>query len=247
MRISEISLKKGDDMRSPSCLRIREVPTNLSRASKRSLVTASLSVVLLALCMPVFGQSDAIVVTVSRNVDLSPDAIYFSLAVVTDPDITVDQVLQASQTLGLTAQNLTSVNLQQYGPSAGQARLAYAFDLSVPYSKFKETNDKLATVRRTMAANTPAMDLQVYAIAVSPSDAARDQARQALLSPLFEDARVRADQLAKAAGMSLGSVVGVSEAWAASTSGYPYYGPSGPIGPNTLKTAFSLTVRYALK
>ncbi|HWQ52956.1 MAG TPA: SIMPL domain-containing protein [Bryobacteraceae bacterium] len=202
---------------------------------------------LFALCGPVFGQSDAITVTVSRNVDLPPDGIYFSLAVATDPDLSLDQVLQASQALGLSAQNLTSVTLQQYGPSSSQTRLAYAFDLTVPFSSFKETNDKLAAVRRTMAANTPPMDLQVYSIAVSPSETARDQARQGLLSSLFENARQRADQLAKAAEVTLGGIVGVSEAWA-NAGGYPYYGPfGGPIGPTTLKTAFSLTVRYAVK
>jgi hypothetical protein len=201
----------------------------------------------MALCGPVFGQSDGISVTVSRNVDLPPDQVYFALVIVVDPLTSLDEVLQASQALGLTAQNLGSVTLQQYGPSAGQTRLAYAFDLEVDYGKFKDTNDKLATVRRTLAAATPAMDLQVYGISVAPSDTARDQARLNLLSALVDDARKRADQLAKAAGMTLGTIIGFTEAWA-NTSGYPYYGPyGGPIGPTTLKTAFSLTVRYAVK
>ena len=209
-------------------------------------VLAAVSVTLFVLSVPVFGQSDAIAVTVSRNVDLSPDSIYFSLAIATDPDVSLDQVLQAAQALGISAQSLTSVTLQQYGPSAGQTRLAYAFDLSVAFSKFKETNEKLATVRRTLAANTPAMELQVFGIAISPSETARDQARLGLLSGLFDDARRRADQLAKAAGVTLGSILGVNEAWA-NTGSTPFYGPLGPIGPNTLKTAYSITVRYSVK
>ena len=202
---------------------------------------------LLALCSPAFGQSDAITVTVSRNVDLSPDQIYFSFAIVADPDVSLDQILQASEPLGLTAKNLLSINLQQYGPSPSQVRLAYAFDFTTEMAKFKETNEKLATVRRTMAANTPSMDLQVYAIAISPSESARDQARQGLLSPLFSDAKQRAGQLAQAAGVTLGAIVGVTEAWASNVSSSPYYGIYGPVGPSTLKTAFSLTVRYAVK
>ena len=207
---------------------------------------AFLCLVPLSFCGPAFAQSDAISVTVSRNVDLAPDAVYFSLAIATDPEITLEKVLQAGQALGITAQNLTSVAFQQYGPSPTQARLAYAFDLSVAFDRFKETNDKLGAVRRTMAADTPAMELQIYSIAVSPSESARDQARQRLLAPLVEDARVRADQLAKAAGVTLGGIVGLAEAWA-NTGGGPYYGPAGPIGPSTLKTAFSLTVRYGVK
>jgi hypothetical protein len=83
-------------------------------------------------------------------------------------------------------------------------------------------------------------------MAVAPGEPAREQERQRLLTPLFEDARARADQLAKAAGVTLGGVVGVTEAWAPS-GGYPSYGPYGPVGPTTLKTAFSMTIRYAVK
>jgi uncharacterized protein YggE len=223
------------------------ISTNQSKHGRRRLTLVSLCIALLALCGSVFAQSDAITVTVSQNVDLPPDAIYFALSIVTDPDTSLDDVLAASQSLGLTAQSLGSVSLQQFGPSAGQTRLAYAFNLAVAYGKFKETNEKLATLRRTMAAATPAMDLQIYGISISPSDTSRDQARLGLLSPLFDSARKRADQLAKAAGVTLGPILGVNEEWA-NTNGYPSYTPyGGPIGPTTLKTAFSLTVRYAVK
>jgi hypothetical protein len=180
-------------------------------------------------------------------VDLPPDAFYISLAIATDPEVSLDEVLQASQTLGLTAGNLMSVNLQQYGPSPAQSRLAYVFDLSVPFAQFKATNEKLAAARRAMAAATPAMELQVFGMMVSPGESGREQARQRLLAPLFEDARSRADQLAKAAGVTLGGVIGVTEAWVAGAGGQPFYGPYGPIGPTALKTAFSLNVRYAVK
>jgi hypothetical protein len=201
----------------------------------------------MALCGTIYAQSDGIAVTVSQNVDLPPDSIYFALAIVTETDASLDEVLAASQNLGLTAQGLASVTMQQYGPGVGQTRLAYAFNLAVAYNKFKETNDKLAAVRRTMAAATPPMDLQVYGISVGPNDAARDQARLTLLSPLFDDARKRADQLARAAGVTVGAVLGVSEAWS-SSGGYPAYLPyGGPVGPTTLKTGFILTVRYAVK
>jgi len=199
------------------------------------------------LCGSALAQSDGIAINISRNVDLPPDSIYFALAIVTDPDISLDEVLTASQSLGLTAQSLSSVSLQQYGPSVGQTRLAYAFNLQVAYAKFKDTNDKLATLRRTMAAATPAMDLQIYGISIVPSDAARDQARLSVLPQLFDDAKKNADQLAKAAGVTLGAVLGVNEGWANTNAGV-YYGPyGGPIGPTTLKTAYSLTVRYAVK
>jgi uncharacterized protein YggE len=208
---------------------------------------ASVGIALLAFCTPVFAESDAIAVTVSRNVDLSPDTLYISLSIATDPDVSLDQVLQAAEGLGLSARNLLGVNFQQFGPSPTQVRLGYNFDLSVAFGRSKETTDKLSALRRTLAAATPAMELQIFGMSVSAEDTSRQQARQRLLAPLFEEARARADELSKAAGVSLGSVVGVSEAWAPSGAGGPAFGPFGPFGPSTLKTAFSLSVRYAVK
>src|SRR4051812_38816250 len=81
---------------------------------------------------------------------------------------------------------------------------------------------------------------------IAPGDKARDEARAKLLSTLFDDARSRAEQLAKAAGVSLGGIVGVNEYWGPSTPGVGFVS-AGPFGPSTLKTAFSLSVRYAVK
>ena len=202
---------------------------------------------MIALCAPAVAQSD-IVATVSRTVELAPDQITFFLAIMTDPDVTLDQVLQASQPLGLTARDLLGISSQQFGPGPSQTRLAYTFEYEAQFSKFKEANDKMASLRRTLAANTPAMEVQVYSISVSPADAAVDQARQGAMTQLFADAKQRADQMAKAGGVSIGSVVGVSEGVsnAANQNGY-FYGPYGPIGPGTLRTTFTLTVRYAIK
>jgi uncharacterized protein YggE len=205
-----------------------------------------LALALFAWCAPAFAQSEGIAVTASRTVDLAPDEITFSMAILTDPDVSLDQVLQACQSLGLATRDLLGINSQQFGPSPSQTRLAYTFDFTTAYSKFHETNDKLATLRRTLAAATPAMEVQIFAISVAPSDASREQARQGLIAPLFAEARQRADQLAKAAGMTLGTVFGFSEDWASAT-GPPGYGYYGPVGPGTLRSRYTLSVRYAAK
>ncbi len=206
---------------------------------------ASLLVALSGLCAPLFAQSDGVTVTVSRNANLNADEVYFAVAVVTDPGASLDDVLKAAQGTDISAQGLMSINLQQYGPAPNQYRLAYAFGFTVAFSKYKDTNDKLSTARRTMATLDPPMDLQIYGIGISPSETSRVQARQQLLAPLLSDARARANEVAQAAGVTLGNVVSVTEAWAVSTSAY--YGMYGPIGPSTLNTPFSLTVRFAVK
>lgn len=200
---------------------------------------------ILTLCAPVFAQTDAIVVTATRSVTLSPDSVSFTLAILTDSNVTLDQVLQASQSLGLAASDLLSINSQQFGPSPTQLQLAYVFFYVGAFSKFGETNDKIAALRRSLGANSPPMDLQIYSIVASPSLAARQQAGQDLLSQLFADAKQRAGQLAAVAGVNLGGVLGVTDLGETPTSAI--YGPYGPYGPGGVRTTFSLSVRYAVK
>ena len=203
---------------------------------------------LLTLCMSLFAQTDAITVTAARTIDLSPDQITFSLAVVTDPTVSLDQVLEATQAIGLDASKLSTINLMpSYGPGSPRPTLNYVFTLTTAFSRFRETNDKIATMRNSLSDKTPSMDLQVYAVAISPSDASLDQARQALMPQLIADARRRGDLLAKAAGVNLGAVVGVSEVFGSPDLSGVYYGPYGPSGPSALHTIYSLSVRFGVK
>jgi hypothetical protein len=68
------------------------ISANQSRYRRRRPPALTLCIGLVALCGSVFAQSDAITVTVTLNVDLPPDAIYFALAIVTDPDTSLDEV-----------------------------------------------------------------------------------------------------------------------------------------------------------
>ena len=200
---------------------------------------------LVALCAPMFAQTDAIVVAATRSVTLPPDEVSFTLAILTDSNVSLTQVLQASQSFGLATTDLLSINSQQFGPNPNQTQLAYVFFYVVAFSKFGETNEKIAALRRSLGANSPPMDLQVYSIVASPSVAARQQAGQDLLTQLFADAKQRAGQLAAVAGVNLGGVLGVTDL--GETQGSVIYGPYGPSGPGGVRTTFSLSVRYAVK
>jgi uncharacterized protein DUF541 len=207
------------------------------------------SLFLFALCASAFAQTDGITVTVSRTIDLNPDQITLSLAVLTDPAVTLDQVLQATQALGLDASTFSTINfLPSYGPPPPRSNLSYVFNLTIAFSKLSETNDKLVAVRRSLADASPAMDVQLNSLVVSPTDAALDRARQGALPQLLADAKQRGDQLARAASVNLGGVLGLSESLGPATNlSGPYYGPYGPSGPSSLHTTYSLTVRYAVK
>ena len=98
-----------------------------------------------------YGQTDALSVTATKTVDLPPEELTFSVVVLADQDTTLDQVLQTLKDTGIAAKDLVGVGTSQFGPSPSQTRLVYQFTLTAPLSKFKDTQDKFAAVRRSLA------------------------------------------------------------------------------------------------
>jgi len=192
-----------------------------------------------------YAQADAINVTATKTVDLPPEEVTFNIAVVADQDTTLDQVLQAVKESGIATKDLTGIGTQQFGPSPNQIRLAFQFALTVPFSKFKDTLDKFAAVRRSLVASGSSMELQTYFMTIAATDATREQARQRAIPDLIEDARKKGELLASAAGLSLGSIQGISDF--SSTTGTFVGGPFGPFGPAILKTVFVLSVRFGIR
>jgi hypothetical protein len=193
-----------------------------------------------------FGQADGIAVLSSRLVDLEPEEVVFSVAVQADPDSTLTQVVEAIKDLGVTAKNLSGIGSYQTGPLPTQVRLVYNFAVSTPFARYKEMQDRIANLRRTLLSEGSTFDVMMNGVQVSASEGARLAARQRLLPELIEDARRRGAEVAQAAGVSLGPILGM--AFGPDVPGAsPYYGPYGPIGPSTLRTGVSLNVRFRIQ
>jgi uncharacterized protein YggE len=206
-----------------------------------------------ALCFLLFsallhGQTDALSVTATKTVDLAPDEMTFNVVVLADQDTTLEQVLQVVKAAGVTANNLGGVGSSQFGPSPNQSRLVYQFTLTTPLTKFKDALDGFTAVRRGLLANSSSMELQTNVIAITPTEAAREQARLLATTDLIADARKKADALAKAAGLTLGPIVGIGEVTPVLGGQFgPIYGPYGPVSQSGLKTTFALSVRFGIR
>jgi uncharacterized protein DUF541 len=179
---------------------------------------------------------DAITVTATRIAQVDAGQAIFSVNVGADFGTTVEQVVQAIQSTGITAQDLVGVN-PYYGPSGpSPARVTYAFNFSVGLAKFKDTITQLDAARRSLLAGTTNLELQYSLWGIFASDAAQEEVRRRLLPQLMADARAKAEDLAKAAGVTLGAVLGVTDL--SSASGF-YPGP--------LRLPVSLTARFAIQ
>lgn len=180
-------------------------------------------------------DANSIVVTANRSVVLAPTEATFMINVSAEIGISLEQVLAAVD-LGLTAQDLVSINsypIGPYPPRPDFSRITYVFRLTVPFSQMKDTMDKLEKLRKTVDTN---MDLNYNTSVVGPNQAAVDDARGKALPEMVADARKRAQQLAAAAGLTLGAVQGVSE-------GYTYSG--APPGALPANVNFNIVVRFA--
>jgi len=168
---------------------------------------------LLLLCgASAWPQVDGITASASRTVSLTPDEAVFAVAVTTGVGASVEQVVALLQETGVTARDLLAIGSapEYYGPSGPTpaSRVTHQFGFVVPYSRMKETADKLDAARKNAAANDG--ELQ-YSLTVSASEKAFEEARQRLLPELVAEARKSAEALGAAADMTVGSILSVSE------------------------------------
>src|SRR2546428_4502759 len=169
----------------------------------RKLMLAAVLLAGSALAQPALDPN-SVVVTAARSLVLVPTDVTFTLNVSADLGVTLDQVLAAVD-LGLTAQDLAGINSYPggpYPPVPSISRINYVFRLSVPFSKMKDTVDKLEKLRKTLDTT---MDLTYTTSTVGPSPAAVQEAHDKALPDLIADAKKRAQALADAALLKLGA------------------------------------------
>jgi hypothetical protein len=167
---------------------------------------------LLASSRLVFGQPDAssITVTATRTIYAQPDQVLFAVYVVSNADAALDSVVAALAGLGITAANLSSVSgsgraVQDGVPGVNLGSpLQWIFTLPAPLAKLKDTIASLATLQQTISQKNAglSMTFSVQGTQASPQPCSTPD--------LISDARAQAQQLANAAGVTVGPVIGIS-------------------------------------
>jgi uncharacterized protein YggE len=172
--------------------------------------------------------ADGVATSVTRAVTLTADEADFSIVATAGLDATQQQVTQVLLDAGITGLSLTGTSLSQSydystDPVSSQTQVLYQFTFSVPAAGLKDA----AKIMETLRLKPPALLQYVqYSASLNASQATVDAMRQTLLPQLLTDAQKKAQTLAAAAGLKLGSVRGVSESYYASGySAIAYVGP----------------------
>jgi hypothetical protein len=219
--------------------------------------------VLLTLCAfapPAIAQLDSNSVTVfaSRSSSLQADQVVFAVAVDTGLDATLNDVVAALQNAGITLSNFAGVRTPTFiplmpvgGPALPPAQVEWTFGLPVPISKLADTAYLLKTVQQSIVSMNKAwaMSFNVQGTQVSLP---LQQSQVCSVADLIADARLQAQKLAGAAGMTLGNVLALSGSTSMTQPGSGVYIGSSlssflvssPFLPPQLCSA---TVKFALK
>jgi uncharacterized protein YggE len=231
------------------------------------LLTAVLLVGLLSACSfsTSFNKNDTRLITITGTgkVTLTPDIAYISIGVHTEgKDVNealtsntsqAQKVADALKALGVDAKDIqtTSFNVypqQQYGPQGEALDIKYMVDNTVYITvrDLTKLGDLLDAVVRSGANNINGISFDV-----SNREDANSQARKAAI----EDARKQADELAKAAGVSLDKVQSIYIS--GSPVPVPLYEAKGgagmsagstvPVSAGQMVITLDATITYTLK
>ena len=220
-----------------------------------------LSIFMLFLCAPLaFGQldSNSVTVTASRSTTQQPDQVVFAVVVQSGLGTSLDDVVAALRSLGITAANLSGVGsggqligvISPTPPQMIAPMIQWVFALPVPIAKMKDTASAIAGLQKSIAQQNNGLTLSfnVQGTQVSPQ---LQQSQVCPIPDLLADATAQAQKLAAAAGLSLGVVLAMSSATSVPSgaiSGSPLFGSIGFVSASSVSfpSICSMTVKFAL-
>ncbi|MGB6943042.1 MAG: SIMPL domain-containing protein [Bryobacteraceae bacterium] len=194
----------------------------------------SLSILFLVVA-PVFGQLDPHTITISatRSTYLQPDDAVFSVSASAGAATSLDQVVAALSSLGITSSDLTGVN-NTYAPP----NLQWNFNLAVPLSSLTATIGSLTKLQQTITQNNSGLT-STFSVNGTQVSQQLQQSQSCSNSELIADATAQAQKLAAAAGLTLGSIAKLSNGSLPQTYAVLYDPLVGYIVPNNFVLASS--------
>ena len=163
-----------------------------------------------------YGQldSNSITVSVSRNSTVQPDQVVFAVSVQSGLSTGLSDVLTALQGTGITIANFGSVGTgyQNTNPYAvPPAMLTWSFIEAVPFAKMADTVASLTALQQTIAQGKNGLTLS-FSVQGTQISAQLAQSQTCSLSGLISDAQAQAQNMASAAGVTVGPIIALSSA-----------------------------------
>ena len=213
----------------------------------------------LLLASTAFAQldSNSVTVSASRGTSLQADQVVFAVTVDTALDVSLNDVVAALQNAGITLSNFASVRTLQPNfipppPNQGPPmQVEWTFGLPVAISKLPDTAALLKTVQQSVVSNNKGWTMS-FSVQGTQVSLPLQQSQVCSIPDLIADARVQAQKLASAAGMTLGNVLAMSSGTSTAQPASGVYVASG-LASFLLSPSFgspqicNVTVKVALR
>jgi hypothetical protein len=206
----------------------------------------------LAMFMPLaFGQvdSNSITITASRIIASGqPDQAIFGVQVSSGLATSLDDVIGGLQGSGITVANFNGLFSSIYNIGIGDQQavptLNWSFLFAVPFTKTKDTVTMLSALQQSIAKKNNGLTMS---FTVQGTQASTQSQQTCSLSDLVADARARAQKVADAGGVSVGSILAMSSASPNTGVGLNQVASLGALtAPAPVPASCSLTVKFAL-
>lgn len=169
------------------------------------------SLLALLLVLPFAAQAEALSISVSRTITLSPDESTLAISVAAGTGVSAEEILKALESVGVTAQDVAGISAgsTSFNPAdPAAAGVLVELSLHVPIAATRQTVAKLEAARQPMSANRQELR---YTLISSVSEGAVAKARERLLPELLDDAKRKAETLAVASGRKLGALLSLGD------------------------------------
>ena len=197
--------------------------------------------------MPIFAQleSHTVTITASRQIALQPDQVVFGLSVSSAGSASLDQIVAALSGLSITAANLTGVS------NSDPKTLQWRFTLAEPLSNLTAAIASLTKLQQTIGRNASGLTLDFGANGLQASPQLR-QSQSCSDADLIGDARMQAQKLAQAEGITVGPILRLSNIILQPPSAPDFYFISGSfadflLGPAPAPVTCALVVEFQLQ
>jgi hypothetical protein len=176
-----------------------------------------------------FGQldSNSVTVTANRNANLPPDLVLFAVYVTTPLTASLDDVLAAVKSVGITSANFSGVSSNATGTFVvgltgttlpATPTVQWTFGLPVPFAQMKATVTALNSLQQSILQNNSGFLLS-FSVQGTQVSASLQQAQTCSITGLIADATAQAQKLASAAGLNLGAILAMSSIAPTSVAG----------------------------
>jgi hypothetical protein len=149
----------------------------------------------------------SITATASRDLTVQPDEVAFSVRVDSPLAATLNTVIAAVASAGITQANFTGVSA--YSTSFNINQLSWTFSLSAPLSQMKNVIDQLNALSTAVAKSNSGLTVSFYVNQTRVSQKLADM-QTCPASDLLTDARSQAQKMADVAQLTLGNLLALS-------------------------------------